>query len=87
MPKPKIANVLTGIVACAVLLPVAITLVLATGFLFAGLQDMAAARLLNGFGLGLGLLWLIDLVGLVLLLGFEAAGRAEAEREDHVDEE
>ncbi|HET6879327.1 MAG TPA: hypothetical protein VFI31_04200, partial [Pirellulales bacterium] len=70
-------GVLIGLASGAVLLPVAITLVLATGFLFAGLQDTGAARVLNGVGLALGLTWAIDLIALVIMLGFDAARRAE----------
>jgi hypothetical protein len=77
---------LAGLVAGAVLLPVGVTLVIATGFLFSGLQDFAAARLLNGVALALGLFWVTDLVALVLLLGLDAAERAEAE-DDHIEEQ
>ena len=80
-------GLLFGLVAAAVLLPVAVTLVLATGFLFTALQDPGAARLLNGVALALGLLWLVDLVALVLLLGFEAGGRAEIGPDQPIDEE
>lgn len=73
---------LVALVGGAALLPVAISVVLATGFLFASLQDAVAARILNGVALGLGLLWVIDLIGLVLLLGFDAAARSAAAGDD-----
>ena len=50
------------------LLPVAITLVVATGYLFSALQDNAVARALNAVGLALGLLWLVILTALIVLL-------------------
>ena len=78
---------LLALVGGAVLLPVAITLVLATGFVFAGMQDPGAARVLNGIALALGLLWVLDLVAMVMLLGFEAARRAEIESERDLEEE
>lgn len=60
-----------------VLLPVAVTLVVATGFLFSALQDTAGARALFAVALACGLSWAISLVGLVLILGFDAAFRRE----------
>lgn len=73
IPKGTLVAVAGG----AALLPVAISVVLATGFLFASLEDAVAARILNGVALGLGLLWVVDLIALVLLLGFDAAARSD----------
>ncbi|MGH7136623.1 MAG: hypothetical protein ACREHD_12850 [Pirellulales bacterium] len=78
---------LIAIAGGAALLPVAISVVLATGFLFASLQDLVAARILNGIALGLGLLWVIDLIALVVLLGFDAAARSDAGGEVESDEQ
>lgn len=66
----------------AIVLPVAICVVVATGFLFASLQDALAARILNGVALAIALIWVIDLIALVLLLSFDAASRTDS----HADE-
>jgi len=76
---------LTILVAGAILLPIAITLVAATAFLFNGLQDLGMARVLNGVAIGLGLLWTLDLAALTVVLGIDALMRAGGERD--VDEE
>lgn len=70
-------GMLTALMGAAVLLPVAVTLIVATGFLFAALQDAIGARALFGVALACGLLWAMSLVGLVLVVGFDAAARRE----------
>lgn len=68
-------RLIVALTLAAVLLPVAVTLVVATGFLFAALQDAAAARGLFAVALAFGLSWVIDLVALLLVLGFGTAAR------------
>jgi uncharacterized membrane protein len=81
-------GVLIGLASAAVLLPVAVTLVVATGALLAGLHDAAAARVFSGVALALGLVWAIDLVALVVMLGFDAARRAdEFSTDDRVEDD
>lgn len=70
-------SLITALTGAAVLLPVAVTLCAATGSLFAALQDRAAARALFAGAFVCGLLWAMSLVGLVLILGFEAASRSD----------
>jgi uncharacterized membrane protein len=82
IPKPT----LVAVAGVAVLLPVAISVVGATGFLFASLQDALLARVLYGVALAIGLLWIIDLIALVLLLGFDAAARLDAGEAGEPDE-
>ncbi len=52
----------------AILLPVAVVLLVIFGRLFLGLENPHAAAVLHWTAFGLGLLWLVDLVALVLLL-------------------
>ena len=74
------------LVAAATLLPIAITLVIATSFLFAGFQDAAVVRVLNGVALTAGLLWVLDLVGLVVLLSLDSLVRTDTSAEPGEDE-
>lgn len=69
------------LVAAATLLPIAITLVIATSFLFAGFQDTAVVRVLNGVALTAGLLWILVLVGLVVLLSLDSLARPDTTAE------
>lgn len=80
-------GVLGVLLAGAVLLPIAILLVVATSFVFAGLQDAVAARALNAGAFVLGLLWILDLVALVLALAVDAVARQHSAAERRSDEE
>lgn len=80
-------GIIVALTGAAVLLPVAITLVVATGFLFAAVQDAAGARALFAVALVCGLLWAMNLVGLVLMLGFDAAARSDTREENSGAEE
>lgn len=66
---------LTTLLAGAVLLPMAITLDIATAGLFYGLQDLSMARALVGIGVGLGLVWALDLAALTVVVGADALAR------------
>lgn len=68
-----------ALMAAAVLLPVAVTLVVAAGFLFAGFHDAVGARALFAVALACGLLWAIALVALLLLLGFDSAVKRDTD--------
>jgi hypothetical protein len=71
----------------ATLLPVAIVLVVGTSLLLAGLNDAAAARVLNGVALALGLVWIVCLIGLTIALTIDALGRRETGPEDRTGDE
>ena len=77
---------LWALLAAAVLLPIAVMLLVATSLLFAGLQDVAVARALNGGAFVLGLLWVLDLVALVLALTVEAISRSRGSERPTNDE-
>ena len=82
IPKRAVALAVAGVL----LLPIAIVLVLATAQLLAAMQDAAGAAVLQRIGLGLGLIWLLGLIGLVLTLGINALDAADERKGDHDDE-
>ena len=62
------------LVAVAGLLPLAIVVLLAAARHLDGMQDAAAASVLDRVALGLGVLWVIDLVCLLLAVGINSLG-------------
>jgi hypothetical protein len=66
--------VLTILVAGAVILPVAILVFLGAARLLDAMQDAAASGVFDRVALGVGVLWALDLVCLVLALGINALG-------------
>lgn len=82
IPKRVVALAVAGLL----LLPIAIVLVLATAQLLAAMQDAAGAAVLQRIGLGLGLIWLLGLIGLVVTLGINALDAADERKRDHDDE-
>jgi hypothetical protein len=65
---------LTVLVTVASVLPLAIVVVLAVARLLEAMQDAAAAAVLDRIALGIGILWAIDLVCLLLAIGINALG-------------
>ncbi len=59
-------RILLALVTAACVLPVAIVVVVATGWLLGALDDAAGARGSNRVALALGIVWVIDLVCLVV---------------------
>ena len=78
---------LLALLGLATLLPIAIVLVVGTSLLFSGLNDLAAARVLSGVALALGLLWVLCLIGLTVALALDALGRKDAADEERIREE
>ena len=78
---------LLALLGLATLLPIAIVLVVGTSLLFAGLNDPAAARVLNGVALGLSLLWVLGLIGLTIALALEALGQRDGVHEEQIGNE
>jgi hypothetical protein len=60
------------LVAGALFAPIAIVLVLAVATLLGAMQDEAGQYALKRVALGLGMLWALDLVGLVVVLAVNA---------------
>ena len=52
--------------ALAVVLPIVICVLLALGRLLEGMGDATGGRVLDAVSLGVGVLWVVDLIGLVL---------------------
>ncbi len=52
--------------ALAVVLPIIICVLLALGRLLEGMGDATGGRVLDAVALGVGVLWVVDLIGLVL---------------------
>jgi len=64
IPKPLLARLFVGLL----LMPIAIVLVVALAALLTAMQDAAGAYFLNRAALGLGLVWVLGLVALLLAL-------------------
>jgi len=69
MRQPLVSRpVVVSLVVAAVLLPIAICVVLSVSALLSAMGDAAGGGVLLRIALGCGLLWIVDLVGLVLVL-------------------
>lgn len=77
---------LVALLGVAVLLPIAIVLSMGTSLLFAGLNDAAVARVMNGVALALGLVWLLSLIALTLVLSIYAIYRDNTTHGEQLDE-
>jgi hypothetical protein len=64
IPKPVLARLLVGLL----LLPIAIVLTVALAALLSAMQDAAGASFLNRAALGMGIVWVLGLVALLLAL-------------------
>jgi len=69
------------LVTIGCLLPVALVIVLGVARLLASMQDASGAAVLERIALGLGIVWGIDLVVLLLALGIRAL-ESTGEREE-----
>jgi hypothetical protein len=67
-------KVLLVLVTSAAILPMAIAVVLGVGRLLAAMQDAAGAAVLDRVALGLGILWALNLISLVMALALERLG-------------
>ena len=76
--------VLTILVTAGCVLPLAIVVTVGMGRLLAAMDDAAAALVLDRVALGIGLLWGVDLLCLVLALGIRALG-PPSERDDSAE--
>jgi hypothetical protein len=71
-PVPRWATIL--LTAGAVFLPIAILVILATGELLGAMGDALGGTVLRRVALAGGLIWVIDLLGLLLLLALASLG-------------
>jgi len=75
-PAPRWAVVL--LIAGAVLLPIAVLVVLGTGELLDVMGDEMGGAVLRRIALAGGMLWVIDLLGLLLVLALNSLGNDES---------
>lgn len=73
---------LSLLVSVGCLLPIALVIVLGVARLLSAMQDANGAAVLDRIALGLGILWALDLVILVLALGIRALENSAGEGED-----
>lgn len=73
---------LSLLVSVGCLLPIALVIVLGVARLLSAMQDANGAAVLDRIALGLGILWALDLVVLLLALGIRALENSAGERED-----
>jgi len=78
---------LFSLTAAAVILPVAVCLLAATSALLGGIGDISGRAALGWVALGVGLLWVLVLICLVLLLAFLRLAEPEGRSEHAEDEE
>jgi hypothetical protein len=71
-----------GLLGALLGLPVVILVILAFGWVLAGMGDEAGSAVLVRVGQGLGIVWILDLIGLVVVM----AGSALMPRDEPPDE-
>jgi len=64
--RPVSSRVVLVLLGVAIVLPIGITVVLAVAAILIGMGDTLAGQVLQRIGLGIGILWGVDLVCLVL---------------------
>ncbi len=70
--KKLLQKILATLLVGALMLTIALAMTLVVGKSLEQMGDSTGASVLGGVGLGIGILWLIDLVGLVVTLGIRA---------------
>ncbi len=75
MRQPLIPHrFLAAAIVAAILLPIAICVIFGVAALLTQMGDLAGGAVLHRIALGGGILWVIDLIGLVLLLAVGSLG-------------
>jgi hypothetical protein len=85
--RPCCPEVILALVAVALILPIAVTVILGLAALLAAMRDAAGGLVLRYVALGLGVVWAVDLVCLVLTLGFNSLSEPLDEGELEIGEE
>ena len=78
LPRSLLLKLLGGLVV----LPIALVIVLVVGRLLAAMGDAQAAHWLDGIALFGGIVWVVDLVAVVLVLGLQALAPSDEVEED-----
>ena len=74
--------ILRLLVAASLLLPIAIAILWGLGQLLLAMGDTAGSTVVGRLALGLGTVWVLDLVVLVIVLGLAALAKADETRND-----
>lgn len=72
-------RLLFGLVACCVVLPIFLAVLLGTARLLTAMGDAVGAKVLDWISLGLGICWGAGLVSLVIVQAIAALARDETE--------
>jgi hypothetical protein len=67
-------HLLVGLLMGALSLPILLCVLFAVGKLLEGMNDAAGGAVLERVGLGLFVLWIVDLIGLVIVQAIQSAG-------------
>jgi purine-cytosine permease-like protein len=79
--KPVPRNILLLLTALGLVLPIALTVILGVAAVLTAMKDPEGSEVLRWIGLGLGLIWVVDLLSLVLAQGINSL-QNEDDRED-----
>jgi len=75
--KPVPRRVLPVLVGAALVLTIALAVLLVTGHVLGKMGDAAGREVFDAIALGVGVLWVVDVVCLVLALGANALAESE----------
>jgi hypothetical protein len=75
--KPISNRVVTALVGTAAVLTITLAVALVTGHVLGKMGDSLGQNVLDAVALGVGVVWAVDVVCLVLALGINAAAEAE----------
>jgi len=75
--KSTFSKVIWGLVAGGLILPIAISVILALGALIGAMGDLAGAVALRYVALGCGIVWIIVLISLLLAQAVRSLGEGE----------
>lgn len=81
-PTVPLRNVLLGLVMAALGLPSVALVVLAVARVLSAMEDRAGAAVLDRVVLGLGILWLVSVVALVLVLAVRGLAEPQGPEEE-----
>jgi hypothetical protein len=84
--KSITSRAILPLLAALVVLPIAISVLVAVSALLAAMSDKDGGVALKYIALGCGILWIVDLVSLVLLQGFHALGESAQPPSDRQDD-
>jgi hypothetical protein len=70
----NLRRLLTALAATALLLPILTVVLVGTGRLLAAMQDLAGAAAVDRVALGVGILWVTNLIALVIVQAIHISG-------------